>query len=52
MPKICKHVSALLGLAVILSVNAHADEQFNVPQVDLAIKTNGEYIRVNEYQVP
>lgn len=52
MTKIRKHISVLSGLAVIFCVNTHADEQFNVPQVDLAIKTNGEYIRVNEYDVP
>lgn len=52
MPNLCKHTLAFWGLVTTLTFNAHASEQFEVPQVDLAIKTNGEYIRVNEYDVP
>lgn len=56
MPKICNALPTLpaLMLALIFSFsqNAFAGENFVVPQVDLAIKTNGQYVRVNEYKVP
>ena len=42
----------LTALAGLLSLNVLADEPFSVPQVDLAIKTDGQYVQVQEYQVP
>ena len=57
MLKFSKSMSVLLpvsvSLAVAFSLNVDAGEQsMTVPQVDLGIKSNGEYHRVSEYDVP
>jgi hypothetical protein len=48
-----KFLTALpLLLIAGISLNVCASEQFSVPQVDLAIKTDGQFVRVQEYVVP
>ena len=42
----------LMVLAGLLSLNVVADEHFSVPQVDLAVKIDGQYVRVQGYKVP
>lgn len=57
MLKFSKALSALpsisVSLVVAFSLNVDAGEQSaTVPQVDLGIKSNGEYHRLSEYEVP
>jgi len=57
MLEICNRVTALLAALLIsvtipLTTNVHAGEEFDVPQVDLGIRKDGQYVRVNEYTVP
>lgn len=56
MQKICNRVTALKALSAAMTfifiVGVQAGEKFVVPQVDLAIKTDGQYVRVQEYKVP